>query len=464
MWKNNKIKLLIFLSILIIFGFFYFINSIIGKDVFTNLKSSLSNDQKKIIKTYIFPHKILSLQQQIITEQQIKIDIQHQFLKSLNLPQLELDFKKTNNDIQTIKKIFKLSNNMTLEKYHLENGFFYGTHNLFPGTGYIDFYDSKLFVLSSRGILGYLKNIDNKHIIKQIKNNINDFINLKQFKKSNKFSLKDILMHKDKVFISYTEEIQKECWNTSIIYGNLNYDNMIFKKLFSSKKCIQSSDNIDKEFSASASGGKIVAFDNNNILLAIGDYRNEQLAQNMESVNGKIIKIDIFSRNYEIISMGHRKPQGLYFDKKNNFILETEPGPGSIDEINLIEVKKINKEKIPNYGWAIISAGKIYKPKNVNDKKDFQIKSYNVDDFIEPLKSFVPAIGISEIVKVGKNEYVVSSMKDKSLYFFKYREKKKITDLKRVEVFDRVRDLRFSNNKLYLFLENTASIGIINLN
>ena len=84
--------------------------------------------------------------------------------------------------------------------------------------------------------------------------------------------------------------------------------------------------------------------------------------------------------------------------------------------------------------------------------------------FIEPLYSFVPSIGISEIVKIGKNKYVASSLKDESLYFFEINENKQITDLDRVEVFERVRDLIFKENKLYLFMENTASIGVINLN
>ena len=43
-------------------------------------------------------------------------------------------------------------------------------------------------------------------------------------------------------------------------------------------------------------------------------------------------------------------------------------------------------------------------------------------------------------------------------------EQKQIINLDRVEVFERVRDLRFNNNQLYLFMENTASIGVINLN
>ena len=52
-------------------------------------------------------------------------------------------------------------------------------------------------------------------------------------------------------------------------------------------------------------------------------------------------------------------------------------------------------------------------------------------------------------------------MKDQSLYFFELDSSKKISNLERIEVFERVRDIKFKNNKLYLFLEETASIGMI---
>ena len=192
------------------------------------------------------------------------------------------------------------------------------------------------------------------------------------------------------------------------------------------------------------------------------------LAQDIKSVNGKIIKVNIDNGDYEIISMGHRNPQGLYFDRTNNFILETEHGPQGGDEINLIEVSKINKDKIQNYGWAISSAGEHYGGKSEGNKSKYEkyplYKSHIEHGFIEPLKSFVPSIGISEIVKVGQNRYVVSSTKDKSLYFFELNQQKQIINLNRVEVFERVRDLRFNDNQVYLFMEDTASIGVIKLN
>ena len=41
---------------------------------------------------------------------------------------------------------------------------------------------------------------------------------------------------------------------------------------------------------------------------------------------------------------------------------------------------------------------------------------------------------------------------------------KKISNVKRVSVGERVRDINIKDNKLYLFLEDTASIGTISLN
>ena len=238
--------------------------------------------------------------------------------------------------------------------------------------------------------------------------------------------------------------------------------------LFSPEECVHSINNIDKEFVANQSGGKIIFFNDNHILLSIGDYRSRSLAQDFKSVNGKIIKINSYNGDYEIISMGNRNPQGLYFDDENNFILETEHGPAGGDEINLIEIEKINNDNILNYGWAISSAGEHYGGKVEGNKTKYEkyplYKSHIEHGFIEPLKSFVPSIAISEIVKIEQNKYVVSSTKDKSLYFFELNEKRQIINLNRVEVFERVRDLRFYNNQLFLFVEDTASIGVLNLN
>ena len=280
-------------------------------------------------------------------------------------------------------------------------------------------------------------------------------------------SIKDILIFNNQIFVSFTEEIRSDCWNTSIVSANMDYKIIKFTELFSSQDCIHSVNNTDGQFNAYQSGGRIVSFDENHVLLTIGDYRSRHLAQNEKSVNGKVIKLNILDGSYKIISMGHRNPQGLYFDKNKNIILETEHGPQGGDEINIIDVAKINFIEVQNYGWAISSAGEHYGgrvQKNEEIYEKYPLHNSHSDfGFIEPIMTFVPSIGISEIVKIGQSEYVFSSLKDESIYFFELDEQNLLINLNRIEVFERIRDLQFKNGKLYLFMEDTASIGIIDL-
>ena len=80
--------------------------------------------------------------------------------------------------------------------------------------------------------------------------------------------------------------------------------------------------------------------------------------------------ININNGDYRIVSMGHRNPQGLYFDRQKNYILETEHGPQGGDEINLVDLDELNNNSIQNYGWPVVSAGEHYGGKNpYNDHK-----------------------------------------------------------------------------------------------
>jgi|TARA_B110000259_G_C14017581_1_gene401907 hypothetical protein len=455
-------KIIIFLaSIILVLIILAFLSPNIIENIWDSRKI-ISYDKRQLIKKYITPFFMINQLEEQVEEKQKRIN--------KILPQLESLFQKSQVDIEMKEDDdVKLSNNRTLKKKNLINGFYYGifpvTNNIDPGSGYIDFYQDKLFLLSSRGVLAFTDNINDNLNFKQIEHNIDEFIGLEQFKKSKTLSVKDLFIKKDKIFISYTEEIKEDCWNTSIIYGNINYENIKFEKFFSNKKCIHSINNVDGEFTGHQSGGRIVNFDNNHILLTVGEYRSRYLAQEIESINGKILKININDSSYQIISMGHRNNQGLYFDQENNFLLATEHGPEGGDEINLIEVNKINSDNPLNFGWPIVSAGEHYKGKTKQNEKKYKkyplFKSHTEHGFIEPLISFVPSIGISEISKINKNIYVASSLRDRSLYFFELNIEKKLVNLERVEVFERVRDIFFKDDKLYLFLEDTNSIGII---
>tara|TARA_Y200000002_G_scaffold255270_1_gene211717 strand:+ start:1287 stop:2732 length:1446 start_codon:yes stop_codon:yes gene_type:complete len=475
---------LVIIIIIIIFGLsYYFVNSVIGGQKLDMTKLPFTLEQRQFIKKYLFPHKYYSQKNKTISQQKEQI-------KSLNFTQIEYDFKNSYADIylQPLED-FALSNKKILKRYKIKNGFYTAIFGLRPG-GYIDFHNNNLFVLSSRGILGFSENMADSLKIKQIKNNIYEFIGLEQFEKKEKsgknysFAIRDLFIHKNKIYISYTDEIKKDCWNTSVIYGDINYKNIKFQKLKFNEKCIKSDVNsplnIDGEFNNGSSGGRIQSFDDDHILLTVGCYLSRYLAQDKNSINGKVLKININNSNYEIVSMGHRNPQGLFFDKENNIIIESEHGPMGGDEVNLIDIKMINEDKPLNYGWAISSAGEHYGgrvEKNIKKYKKYPLyKSHSEHGFIEPLKSFVPSIGISEVSKVREKNYVVASMGydrpgDKSLYFFDLDDQNKLKNLKQVQIYERIRDLKIHNNKIYLLLEGphtafkwSPSIGVISLN
>ena len=54
-------------------------------------------------------------------------------------------------------------------------------------------------------------------------------------------------------------------------------------------------------------------------------------------------------------------------------------------------------------------------------------------------------------------------MRARSIYFFNISKQKKVNNFFRVSVGERVRDMIYKNNKIYLFLDNTNSVGVIDL-
>ena len=453
--KKNLYKVtIIFIFISIIF--YFFINSLIGDaKKFGYVKKLLNDEQRELVKKYIFPYKL-------INQQKRQLD----FFKPLSV-EIELLIKEQGIDLDLIRvPDVKLSNNKTLKKYKLNSGFHFGIANVNPGSAYIDFYNNNIFIVSSRGVLAYGTNIEDKNTkLKQIKNNIDEFIGLKQFKKSQSNSIKDLLIDNENIYLSFTDEIKENCWNTSVIFGKINFEEIKFKKLFTSNRCIDSVNPVDKKFNAMSAGGRIVRFDDKNILVSMGEYLNSYLAQDIKSDNGKIIKVNIDNGDHNLISMGHRNPQGLYFDEENNFIIETEHGPKGGDEINLIKIDHLKGDKVLNYGWPISSYGEHYD--NEIDQslyEKYPLHKSHIDyGFIEPIKFFTPSIGISEVIKIESDKFVVSSLKYKSLYFFELDKENKLIKLEQIEVYERIRDIKLNNNKLYLFMEDTASIGLIDL-
>ena len=301
--------------------------------------------------------------------------------------EFDLEIKKNNKNLEyAINSEHSFSNNKIKTKVFSpqKNILLYGIANQFPASGYLETYNNNLILISASGVLAYsneIKNNTNDLYFKQIKTNISKFISEEQFRKSRIhdfdwleggwFSIKDVNIYKDQIYVSYTREVKENCWNTSLLHGKMNLKLIIFQNLFTSEECVHFYDNIDGEFNAHQSGGRIINVDDQNLFFSTGDFRSRFRAQKEDSIFSKIIEINKITKDYKVVSMGHRNPQGLYYNKKNNFLLEAEHGPEGGDEINLIE---LSLNKIPNYGWAISSYGEHYGGKNAPYNKKKYIK------------------------------------------------------------------------------------------
>lgn len=108
-------------------------------------------------------------------------------------------------------------------------------------------------------------------------------------------------------------------------------------------------------------GGRVKFGPDGKIYWTLGETGNPQLAQDLSSLNGKILRINpdgtIPADNpfpgSPVYSYGHRNPEGLAFQPGTNRLYSTEHGPSGgfygqgQDEINYIELGE-------NYGWPVI--------------------------------------------------------------------------------------------------------------
>ena len=438
-------------------------------NAFNNLNENLNNNLKK-------------LEQNQITFNQI--------FKTIDPSEFDMMFKEQGKDLNYgYDGRFNIYDDNLSVKFYTPIGdtLLYGITNTTPGSGYLDIHDDNLILVSSSGVIGYSKKPLNKPkfgiSLKQIQNNLNNFIDIEQFKKSRHFddpkyswlkggwySIKDVEIFDGDIYVSYTKEVKENCWNTSLLSGKMNYVYIHFTTLFTSEECVNEYDNIDDEYNAHQSGGRIINLNNETVLFSIGDFRSRYRSQMENSIFGKVIRFNKKNKNYEVISMGHRNPQGLFYNEEENFLLEAEHGPQGGDEINVI---KLNNNTIQNFGWAISSYGEHYggknAPENKNKYEKYPLhKSHSEHGFIEPLKYFNPSIGISQIIGLdNENQYVVASLKAHSLYFFEYYNNNKENNfniVKKLDIGERIRDMIYYNNKLYLFLEDTASLAEISFN
>ncbi len=102
-------------------------------------------------------------------------------------------------------------------------------------------------------------------------------------------------------------------------------------------------------------GGRVRFGPDGRLYWTLGDAEDPQRAQEVSSLNGKILRLNPDGSVPEdnpfagspVYSYGHRNPQGLAWHPETGQLYATEHGPQANDEINLIERGR-------NYGWPLV--------------------------------------------------------------------------------------------------------------
>jgi len=359
-------------------------------------------------------------------------------------------------------------------------------------------YDLEKFFTSSGAEdynYGYITSVSKKNNFFKIVTNNGYLISSDQnFKKNKVTFLKDIIENfytdyayggirgakwiDDKNLAIYTTIKKDDLIYVALILINIDEEIKVIDQIILEKLPIQ-------DGTTSTLGGGIEMKDNK-LYLSIGtsavpnQYEINKLAQNDNSIFGKILEIKIYKENnyykfekHRIIAKGSRNPQGLKFI--NSELYEVEHGPQGGDEINIID---INSKKMINLGWPLFSYGTPYREMSaysLNNPKDEDINfTYDQDDksFLKPYFYFTPSIAISSIEDcpfsnlVGSNSQynnclILSSLKDQSFYIMKKgNAQSDITSYEKVYIGNRIRKMYTEHNTIYLFLDNLKIIKI----
>ena len=350
-------------------------------------------------------------------------------------------------------------------------------------SSYVDFADDKLFFATTNGVFSYVATDDlgeDEVEFTTIPSNLPEFIgdDYEEFFLPSLRGLRDILIDGNRLgdnrlddnrlgdnhlYISYLAKRGEECWTMAIAVAQLNIKKLEFSDFFMPEQCAKTPPGFE-------TGGRIEHYKDNQFLYSFGYAAGKH--QDVDSFAGKIIAINKEDKTYRVVSMGHRNPQGLYYDKQNDLIFSSEHGPKGGDELNL-NISPDERE-IENYGWPISSYGRPY---NLEQEDPYK-KSHKDYGFIEPLKDFTPSIGPSQIIGLPEKfngtagtQIILSSLGgrggiewgNQSLNYFLISDDNSIATHDIKITYERIRDIIYVEelNKVFISFETTKSFGIL---
>jgi hypothetical protein len=282
----------------------------------------------------------------------------------------------------------------------------------------------------------------------------------------------DIKYSENKVYLSvfrYSDKINS-CAYVELIESNK--DLAKFKTIFKSRPCLSTPSNLDNISGRIATNSSDIFIAGGNMLMDVGNDAfptsysefccpESSYMETMKKTNffGSIVSINKTTYTNKIISRGHRVPQGLFFDSARNLLWESEHGPRGGDEIN-----QINLGKLQDYGYPFVTLGAPYRngPSNLNTL----FNSHK--NYASPLIAFVPSVGPSQLTFPPKNEQfdkfwggdlLLTTLKDRSIYRIRISGNK-VLYLERIYIGKRLRSVDTLRNDIIMGTDN-GSILIV---
>lgn len=172
-------------------------------------------------------------------------------------------------------------------------------------------------------------------------------------------------------------------------------------------------DDID---AASIHNGSRLVIDNNKIFMSTGDAAEGSQAQDPNSKNGKILRLNLDGTipadnpvaGNPYWSLGHRNAQGLVM--ANGKLYSSEHGPSNDDEINIIQKGK-------NYGWPVVEG-------YCNTASEQTACS--TTGITEPIKAWTPTAAVCgldyynhDLIPQWKGSLLLVALKDARMYQLK---------------------------------------------
>ena len=154
------------------------------------------------------------------------------------------------------------------------------------------------------------------------------------FEDVNNFRANDVLITNDKnIFISYASSDEKGFLKLKVV-KLVNLNNMYESKL------VYQTQSYPPPFGVHQTGGKMAEYDENTILLAVGDFQKGNFIDDDNNEVGKTLLINKHLNNTKkVFTTGHRNIQGLAYSNFLEKFIATEHGPQGGDI--LIQIKEI---------------------------------------------------------------------------------------------------------------------------